>query len=203
MADETVKLDMDRMIERFASLGKLLGPSAYVAMLVTAQKMLRDVVSKRMSNPRRGSTDTNLGVDTGTARRSMTDVAGLDSDKVYALIGSAVDYVKTHEEGFHGTQHVRAYLRRNVALKRVVNRRSARNGMITKGSAARYKAAARKGHALTSHVRAHGRKVNIIAKHFIRDTVLEAKVPAENRIIRAMLVAARTGKVPTPNQVGA
>lgn len=198
MADETVRVDMTGMLERFKSLGPLMGPTVYVAMLISAQKMLRDVVSKRMSNPRRGSTATNLGVDTGTARRSMIDQAGIEAERVFALIGSPVEYVKTHEEGFSGTQHVRGYVRKNISLKRNV-----KTGQVSKKSAREYKAAIRKGNRVTSNVRAHGRKVNIIAKHFIRDTVLAAKVPTEDRIVKALVIAVKTGRVPAPGQLGA
>jgi hypothetical protein len=195
---ETVTLDLTGMLDRFRSLGPLLAPTVYTAMLVSAKKMLSDVVSKRMSNGRRGSTATNLGVDTGTARRSMVDQAGFDADHVFSLIGSPIDYVAAHELGFQGTQHVRAHARRNVALER-----NTKTGRVSKSSARAYKAAARAGHVLTSNVRAHGRQVNIVAKHFIRDTVIESKVPTEDRILRALQIAVKTGRTPSTSQLGA
>ncbi len=195
---DTIKLNLDEMIQRFRFLGANLAPTVYTAMLVAAQKMLRDVVQKRMSNPRRGSTATNLGVDTGTARRSMIDQAGMTADTVFALIGSPVDYVRTHEEGFHGSVNVPAHVRRNVSLKR-----NAKTGMVSKKSATQYKSALRADHKTTSFVRAHKMKLDIIAKHFIRDTVQEAVAPLEKRVLQSLLIAVKTGQVPSPGQLGA
>jgi hypothetical protein len=195
---DTIKLNLDEMIQRFKFLGEHLAPTVYSAMLITAQNMLRDVVSKRMSNPRRGSTATNLGVDTGTARRSMIDQAGLEAERVFALIGSPVDYVKAHEEGFHGTVNVPGHVRRNVSLKRNV-----KTGLVSKTSARQYKAALKAGHKTTSFVRAHKMKLDIMAKHFIRDTVQEAVAPLEKRVLQALMIATKTGSVPSPGQLGA
>jgi len=194
MADATVKLDMAAMVEKFKSLGPLMAPSVYVAMLVTAQKMLRDVVSQRMSNPRRGSTATNLGVDTGTARRSMIDAAGVTADKVFALIGSPEAHVKVHEEGFHGTQHVPAHTRRRLGKAKAY-------AIKTRAVVKRSAPTAAQRRAGPINVRAHTRKANIVAKHFIRDTIMAAKVPTEDRILKALVSAFVTGRVPTFGQV--
>jgi hypothetical protein len=192
---ETVKLNLDEMIQRFRFLGQNLAPTVYAAMLITAQKMLRDVVSQRMSNPRRGSTATNLGVDTGTARRSMIERAGMTADAVFALIGSPVDYVRTHEEGFHGTVQVPASTRQHKGQIPV----SAKTGAVTKR--ARLTVAQKaKGSWV---VRAHSRKLDVIAKHFIRDTLQGAVAPLEKRILQSLLIAAKTGQVPSPGQLGA
>ena len=194
---ETVKLNMDEMIQRFRFLGANLAPTVYSAMLISAQKMLRDVVSKRMSNPRRGSTSTNLGVDTGTARRSMIDQAGLTAESVFALIGSPVDYVKTHEEGFRGRVNVPAHTAQHRHGKTLAV--SAKTGAITK----RARLTARQKAKGSWAVRAHSRKVDIVAKHFIRDTVFESVAPREKRVLQALMIAAKTGRVPSPGQLGA
>jgi hypothetical protein len=197
MAD-VIRLPIDGIVERFKSLGPMLAPTVYVGLLASAKQMLRDVLQKRMSNPRRGSTSTNLGVDTGTARRSMVDRVGVTESTAFALLGSVERYVKAHEEGFHGTAHVRAYTRRNLSPKFNV-----RTGKLTKKYAMEYIAARRKGKKTVSYVRAHGRKVDIIAKHFIRDTVIEAAGPTADRITRGLIIAIKTGRVPSINQVGA
>ena len=194
---ETIKLNLDEMIGRFRFLGKNLAPAVYNAMLISAKTMLRDVVKNRMSNPRRGSTATNLGVDSGTARRSMIDQAGMTADAVFALIGSPIDYVKTHEEGFTGTQRVAASTRRwKSGRARAVNIKSR---AVTR----RYAISAKRKARAAWTVRAHERKVNVVAKHFIRDTVLEAVAPTEERILRALTLLATTGKVPSPATIGA
>jgi len=195
---ETIRLTIPEMLERFKSLGEKLGPTAYVAMLVSGQKMLRDVVKNRMSNPRRGSTSTNLGVDTGTARRSMTDLTQQTERSITTLIGSTVDYVRSHEEGFHGPVQVRAHTRRIAVLER-----NTHTGRVSKASSRKYKAALRSGRKTSAHVRAYTRKVNILAKHFIRDTVIANVVPTTDRITRALLIAVKTGKVPQAGQLGA
>jgi hypothetical protein len=196
---DTVKLNMADMLKRFEFLGSNLVATVYVAMLVAAQKMLRDVVSKRMSNPRRGSTATNLGVDTGTARRSMIERTGLTADRVFALIGSPLEYVRVHEEGFAGTQNVKAHIRRRLGVIKAVS-------ISTRAVVKRAAVTARQRRLDASspiHVGAHSRKVDIIAKHFIRDTVLENVEPTVDRITRALVIAAKTGRVPSPRELGA
>ncbi len=195
MATDVVNLSLNAMVERFKFLGDMLPQTVFNAMLVSAKKMLADVTKQRMSNPRRGSTSTNLGVDTGTARRSMIDQAGITPDKVFALIGSPVDYVKTHEEGFHGTAHVRASMRSH---KGKILARTA-TGAVKK----RARVTARQKSKGAWSVRAYERKVNIIGKHFIRDTVLQAGIPTQDRITTALIIAAKTGRIPTPSQLGA
>jgi len=197
---ETVKLNMDEMIGRFKFLGKQLAPTIYTAMLVAGQAMLRKGVMEHMSGPKRGSGPGLLGRDTGTARRSMIAQTAMDASKVGSLIGSPLGYVRAHEEGFDGPVQVRAHTRRIIRLER-----TSRSGFtkVSKKSAARYKAALRRGGKTVAYVRAHDRQVNIAAKHFIRDTVLESVAPTEQRILKALMIAARTGKVPTPGQLGA
>lgn len=191
-----VNLSIDQMLERFKFLGAALRPTVFRAMLVSAQRMRRDVVEKRLSGPR--GAPGILGVVTGNARRSITDEAGIVGDKIYALFGSPLKYVKAHEEGFHGPVQVRAYDRRRLGKIKAVSIAPATRGSVIKRGA--QTAAQRRAGPI--HVKAHTRKVNIIAKHFIRDTLLAAKVPTEARILKALTIAAATGKLPTPQQLG-
>lgn len=194
---ETVKLNLDEMLHRFKFLGDKIGPTVYAAMLVSAKKMLADVVKKRMSNPRRGSTATNLGVDTGTARRSMIEQAGITADRVFALLGSPVDYVKTHEEGFRGTVQVPTHTAQHRHGRTLAV--SVKTRAITKRAALTKRQKARGPWT----VRSHSMKMDIHAKHFIRDTVNESVAPLEKRILQSLLIAAKTGQVPSPSQLGA
>jgi len=195
MAD-VVKLPIDGIVDRFKSLGPLLAPTVYVAMLASTQKMLGDVLSKRMSNPRRGSTATNLGVDTGHARQSMVGPVKQTAETVQAILGSTKDYVAAHEAGFHGTVNVPAHTRqwRHGKAKQVDIR--TRRGVKFARLSAKQKA---RGSWV---VRAHPMKMNILAKHFIRDTVLEAKDPTADRITKALMIAIKTGRVPSMAQMG-
>jgi len=201
MAEETVRLDMTAMLERFKSLGALTAPAAYVAMLVTGQRMVRDVVKQRLSGPR-GATGI-LGVVTGNARRSMVGPATMTKDMVTAALGSPVEYVKAHEEGFRGTQRVRAHQREQKRIGRKAVAYNIHSGFVSKYSKGRRFTDAEK--LLTGRgfawVTAHDRKVNIIAKHFIRDTVLAAKVPTEDRVLKALQIAFKTGRIPSPGQL--
>ena len=196
MSSENLKLTLPEMTERFRFLGSALGPTVFAAMLVSAAKMRRDVVSLRLSGPR--GAPGILGVVTGAARRSIADEAGVAGDTVYALFGSALEYVKAWEDGFHGDQEVRAHTRRRLGAVRAVSIAQATRGKVIKR--ARQSAAQRKAGLI--NVKAHQRKANMEAKHFIRDTLLAAKGPTEARIMRALIIAAETGKPPVASQLG-
>lgn len=196
-SDDVVTLDLTGMLERFQSLGPLLAPSVYVAMLVSAEAMVKDVIKKRLSGPR-GSPGV-LGIVTGGARRSMTDIVEADGGTIKAILGSALKYVRAHEVGFSGSEHVRAHDRRRLGAIRAVSIAPATRGLVSRRS----QPTAAQRRAGPIHVRAFDRKVNIIAKHFIRDTVLEAKEPTASRIERALVMAFKTGRPPTTREVGA
>lgn len=194
---EIIRLDAQQIIDRFRFLGQALVPTVYNAMLVSANRMLRDVVQKRMSGPR--GAPGILGVVTGTARRSMIDLVELQKETISAIIGSPLSYVKAHELGYHGPQNVRAHMRRRLGAAKAISIAPATRGQIVKRGAIT-RAQRAKGPIM---VKAHTRKVNIVAKHFIRDTIFAAKLPTETRIVNALLIAAKTGKVPTAAQIGA
>lgn len=202
---ETVKLNMDEMIGRFRFLGKNLAPTIFNAMLMSGQEMLRRGVLDHMSRPSgpkhsySGSGPGQLGRDTGTARRSMVTLTKMTADAVSNLLGSPLGYVRAHEEGSDGIAKVRAHTRRLVVLTR-----SSRSGFtkVSKKSANAYKASLRRGGKRFAFVRAYDRKVHIVAKNFIRDSILDAVAPTEQRILKALMIAAKTGTVPSTGQLG-
>jgi len=194
---EIIKLDIDAMVERFRFLGKNLVPTVYTAMLVSANRMVRDVKLKRLSGPR--GAPGKLGVVTGAAGRSMTDIVRFQNDTIAAILGSGLGYVKAHEEGLHGVQNVKAHVRRRLGVIKAVSIAQATRGKVIKRGAVT--AAQKRKGAIA--VKAHSRKANIIAKWFIRDMVREAKQPTERRIMNALMIAVKTGRVPAPNQIGA
>jgi hypothetical protein len=207
---ETVKLSIPQMVSYFKALGPLLAQSAEVAMRLSGQKMLRDVAMNRMSNRRRGSTDKNLGVDTGHARRSMESWTGYDKGVLSTLLGSSVDYVKAHEEGVNYMAWVTAHERKAKRYGRKASIYSPDMAQVQKftkgrliGAGFRAEALRQGGRGWIYQVRAHNRHIRIVAKHFIRDTVVSAVPSVENGLLRAFVIAARTGKVPTPGQLGA
>jgi len=185
------------MVKRFAFLGKALRPSVYSAMLLSAQRMRADVVDQRLSGPR--GAEGILGVVTGAARRSITDETFASNEQITALFGSALEYVRAHEEGYkNDAQPVRAHTRRRLGKIKAISIAQATRGKVTKRGAP----SARQRRAGAIEVRAHKRKVNIQAKHFIRDTLRAAVIPTENRILRALAIAAVTGRVPKPGEIG-
>ena len=184
------------MVKRFQFLGKALRPSVYAAMKLSAKRMRKDVVSERLSGPR-GAYGI-LGVVTGAARRSIASETFASNEQITALFGSALGYVKAHEEGFKGVEKIRAHERRRRGKIKAVSIAAATRGKVTKRAAPT--AAQRRAGSIS--VSAHSRKVNIVAKHFIRDTLRAAKIPTENRILRALTIAASTGRIPTPDEIG-
>jgi hypothetical protein len=194
---EYIKLSIDDMLKRFASIGANFLPTVYVAMVVSAERMIRDVVTSRMSGPRgaRG----HLGVVTGAGRRSMRYRVSYSNERLVTILGTLLGYIDTHERGYTGEQHVRAHERRRLGRVKAVSIAAATRGLVSK----RFAATRAQRAAGPIHVRAHDRTANIVAKHFMRDTVRAAKIPTETRIGRALAVAFKTGRVPRPAEIGA
>lgn len=116
-----------------------------------------------------------LGIVTGTARKSITGRADQYTRKVIGQFGSPLEYVRAHELGYQGPVNVRAHQR-------------------TRGG---------KSH----DVRAHTRAVNMRARHFMRDTLRKESQPKTGskiarRIIKAMKIAARQGRIPRAGELG-
>jgi hypothetical protein len=189
---EIIRLDIEEMVKRFAFMGEALPDTVFSAVLVSTEFMLREVVKGRMSGPR--GAEGILGVVTGNARRSMTNRATMTKDTVEGGIGSPADYVRAHELGFHGDEHVRAHERRRLGAIRAIDIRS-------RTATKRYAPTAAQRRAGPIMVRAHVRRANIIAKHFIRDTVRSAVDPTTSRIGAALILAARLGRAPTRSEV--
>ena len=193
----TVNLDIKGMVKRFEFLGAALRPSIYRAMLVSGQKMRTDVVAKRMSGPR--GAEGMLGVVTGAARRSMTDETGVAGNTIYTLFGSALGYVKVHEEGYDNpAQAVRAHTRRRLGQIKAVSIAKATRYKVIKRAAP--SAAQRRAGLI--QVKAHTRHAHFEAKHFIADTLILNAVPTQNRIKDALIIAAATGRLPTASELG-
>ena len=184
------KLNIHEMVERFSFLGAKLPRVLFVAMLVSGKAMLASVSRKL-----RGE---YLNVRTGHGWQSMGDFTRASGDKIQAGIDTDVGYMKAHEEGFHGTVQVRGHLRRIVSLQR-----NDRSGLVTKRSSTAFKRAIKARAARTAFVRPHTMKMNLRARRFMRDTVNQQVEPTAARIEKAMVIAASTGQIPTPGQLGA
>jgi hypothetical protein len=191
-----INLSIEDMLKRFESVGNNMLGTIYVALLVSAERMIRDVVTERMSGPR--GAPGHLGVVTGGGRRSMRYRVTYSKERFRVVLGTLLGYIDVHEQGYHGTQHVRAHERRRLGAIQAVSIAQATRGLVDK----RRRATKRQREAGPIQVRAHDRMANIQAKHFMRDTVRASSVPTENRIVRALEIAMLTGRVPTASQVG-
>lgn len=185
MATERV-LNMDEMLERFRFLGRDLPRAVFSAMLVSSQAMLSSVTRKL-----RGE---YLNVDTGRGRQSMQAFAKSGETKMQAGIDTDVIYMKAHEEGFHGRVQVRAHTRQMYRV-------AGPSGRATRLSARTFKAATRRGQKRIVYVRAHHMQMNIRARRFMRDSINQEFDATQSRIERALVIAATTGKIPTPGQL--
>lgn len=193
---EIVKLSLEDMLKRFQVVGVNTLATVYAALVVSSERMVRDVVTKRMSGPR--GAPGILGVVTGAGRRSMRYRVTYTKERLYAVLGTMLGYIEAHESGYHGPQHVRAHMRRRLGRISSVSIARETRGQVVKRKAA---TAAQRRAGMIS-VRAHDRMANIQAKWFVRDTVRAAKGPTESRILRGLKIAALTGRVPTTSELG-
>jgi len=183
-----VNVNLKRQGERLEFLDKRMqalvkrAAQAFTAFLVrkVTKDKLRGQVLKRK---------------TGTLIRSVTASRFLEVSEstVTAGIGTNLVYGIAHEEGFTGTVQVQAHSRRLVKQAK------------GKRAAAKFKKALKKKRQRTAFVRAHTRKLDIVARHYLRNTLLENREKAPTAVRRAILLALRTGKMPPvssllPNQ---
>jgi hypothetical protein len=181
-------LNMDEMLKRFEFLGANLPASVFNAMLGSAKVMLASVVRKV-----RGQ---YLKVDTGRGWQSFEDFARLKGANIQAGIDTDVTYMRAHEEGFHGRVQVRAHTRQAYRV-------AGPSGRATKKSAREFKLARARSLRRVIYVRAHSMRMNIRARRFMGDTVDQQFAPTQDRVVKALVLAARTGEVPTVAQIGA
>jgi hypothetical protein len=199
MADAyTIELDLKGMQERLAALG---GPkftrTILSAVRLTMQGWLRATVQK-MSGP-------YLGVVTGTARRSMISTSVASADTVIGRFGSPLIYVRAHELGFSGSVQVAAHTRMltgNIKKAKIrlrkAQRRLGADEPIDLRNFSGFGSFKR-----TAFVRAHTRRVDMWARRFMRDSIAEDQPKLNDRMRRAILMLARTGKPPTVGELGA
>jgi len=186
-------LNMDEMLKRFEFLGAKAPEAVRNAMMVSAEAMLAGVVRKL-----RGQ---YLNVRTGHGWQSMQEFTRVAGDSIKAGIDTDVGYMKAHEEGFpvlgeldDGIVQVRAHtahrLGRILAVD-VKSRTVSKRARPTKREIARG----------SWTVRAHDMQMNIRARRFMRDTINEQFDATANRVERALVIAARTGSIPTRAQL--
>jgi hypothetical protein len=195
-------------LQRLVDLSGRKAPQAMrVAMKAAVQSMLGDVVKNRMSGQ-------YLGVVTGGGRRSVQtsgSVAGT-GERVQGVIGSPLKYIKAHEQGFQGSVQVPAHTRR-LNLTRVISKGKRAGERVKRGEKARLAFSQKHGRKSSTIVRAHTRQMNIRARRFLRDTVLQeagglpgllsgGEPPFTRRVVRALSILALTGRLPKTSQLG-
>jgi hypothetical protein len=185
-----IRIDLEQIEKALGKLPSGLPRAVLAGMKASAMVILRRVVMERMSDPSPGRFP-NLGVVTGTGRRSMVARAmKLAHDRISLEVGSPLKYIRAHELGFEGDVNVTGHTRHLVAPPDI------RKGKITKTSARRLKAALRAGRATTAFVKPHKRFVHIRARGFIRRSINTELEPTRQRVLRAIEHLARTGKAP-------
>ena len=198
----TRTVSLKELIGLIGQAGRKAPQAMQVAMRAAVQAMIRDVVRNRISGQ-------YLGVDTGTGRRSVRSSGSTESGAgaIRGVIGTPLRYMRAHEQGFKGPVQVRAHTRRNLAL-------SVRKGQLTKKSARALKARIKAKRQSVAHVRAHTRQVNIRARRFLRDTLLQesgklpsllggsSTAPLTRRVVRALSILTITGRLPKVSELG-
>ena len=144
---------------------------------------------------------------TGTLIRSITASPSVEisRERVAGSFGSNLGYARMHEEGFKGRLQVRAHIRRlTPRLKPASIRRQLHYGVNYFGRLVEAGATLRRTYAIQkryAHVRAHSRRVDIRARHFLLDTLTEKTGETNLNVRKALMFLARTGKVPTVKDV--
>lgn len=171
------------VMRRIRRMPKLVQRSMLVSAKVSIQFLVRYVIVNKLSGQ-------SLNRVTGNAQRSISASPGKApaerlSDGARATFGSNVDYVRAHNDGFDGNVQVQAHERRLFRTK------SLRTGKELK----------RKQLSGSTKVRAHVRRVKMRARHFFEETMSEGRGGVEARLRKGILLALRTGKVPTQAQI--
>ncbi len=174
-----VNINLKRQGERLEFMDKRM-----LALVTRAAQAFSAFLLRRVTKDKlRGQV---LNRVTGNLIRDVTASRFLEVSEatVTAGIGTSLRYGIALEEGFKGRVQVKAHTRTLVEQAR------------SKASGRRVKKALKKKRQRTAFVRAHTRKMDIVARHYLRDTLLENQEKAPTAVRRAILLALRTGKLP-------
>lgn len=103
----------------------------------------------------------------------------VSAPKVTGSFGTNVDYGRAHEEGFSGDVAIRAHERR-------AHTRQTKRG---------------KQQVMAHTVRAHSRRMQIRARHYLRQSLLDHPGILTERIRRAIVLAVKSGRIPTVEEI--
>lgn len=166
-----VRIDLEgiqRLLESFDP--SIMEPAAKRGMERGIQIVARRAVQSQMSAPKRGSRLFQLGVDTGTARRSIATKVEQGGGVTRGIFGSPLRYVRAHEMGFSGEVKVRAHVRR--LRGRASSKRAARS-------------------LDAFYVRAHKRQVNMRGLFFLWAALQAKRGEAIDGVAREIFRAAQ------------
>ncbi len=143
--------------------------------------MTRDVAKNRLLGQ-------YLRRRTGTLIRSVEASPRIDEvsrQRIRGAWGTHLGYGMAHEIGFVGTVTVPEHTRRRFRFRsktgKRLRKRVREEGVI--------------------RVRQHSRQMRIRARHYIRDTVREAREPTARRLAKALRIWFRTRRIPTPGEL--
>lgn len=153
------------------------GPKARLAILRVVMAwtiMLQRKVKENLGGP---SSKTRLGVRSGRLRRSITQKVTEGGNLIKGRVGTVVKYGRFWELGFHGTENVKAHLRR------------------TKAQMKRRLRGAQAGPREQAHttVSAHTRKVDQNPRPFLHPALAEIGPGFRDAVKKAATAAVREG----------
>ncbi len=175
MARQSARVEFEIAdIERlFESYGRLVPATVAIGLRQGVLAMVADTVLNRL-------TGQYLNRVTGTLIRSVTasppEHPVVTETSVTDWFGTNLKYGAAHELGFRGRVSVRAHQVRGHK---------------------------RRGRAVRAHARrAHTKQMDMRARYFLRDSLRDLTDRSKMAVGRALLVMARTGRVPSPGEVG-
>lgn len=180
MAKVTANLVLD--LRKARRLVEILGPVKFPKVLLASVKAMQLALAEHVITTK--LTGQRLNRRTGTLIRSVSASTRVKPEvrrapaRVRGTVGTPLRYGGAHEEGFTDEVEVRAHTRR-----------------LSKAQAALYDAP--KGFVPIAKVRAHTRRMNVRAKWYLRDSLIEKKPLFREFNARAIAHAIRTGKVPS------
>lgn len=153
------------------------GPKARLAILQVVAKwtiILQRKAKEQLAGP---SSKTRLGVKSGRLRRSITQKVTEAGNFIKGRVGTVVKYGRFWELGFHGTENVKAHLRRSKAqMKRRL--KGASLGPVEKAHGT---------------VRAHTRKVDQAPRPFLHPALDEVAPGFRDAVAKAAADAVKGG----------
>ncbi len=183
MSRVTANIVLD--VSEMKRLVEILGPKKLPKILFNVVRAMQLLLAEHVITSK--LTGQYLKRQTGTLIRSVSASTRVKPSvrsnpaRVRGVVGTPLGYGKAHEIGFSGEVSVRAHSRR-------LFRKSTSKAGKTRKKLLRS----------VARVQAHARKMEITAKHYLRDSLVEKKPLFVRLNSRALAHAIRTGTIPSP-----